>query len=218
MTSSKASIVCGGNNIAFDAAVGDFYNGGSTVHSFNLTVGSISNGIVILATQVATGETITGVTCGGVAMIQINTQANGFSAFDNAYLFYVLNPSSGSNTIEITTSGGSSFNYSSAASYSGVSQSHPIDTSVIVAAASGTSTTGTMTTNCPNDWLIAFTAYIGNVNIVISGGAGVTVRDTRGNYGALSDKAGGSAGSNSIVVNTDVSANQSMLAVALRSN
>lgn len=101
--------------IAFDAAGTGLQASGSTLTFTHVTAGS--NRALIMALGVSGGAP-TAVTYNGVAMTQILSTPDGGSAAD--YLYFLANPTLGSNTVSITNSGSTRIE-AATASYTGVS-------------------------------------------------------------------------------------------------
>lgn len=168
--------------IAFDAAA---QVGGSRVtgsQSFTHTCGSITNGIVLLYIQLSDSATVSGTpTYGGNNMTQLFNYNFGGTTFQNSYVYYYLNPSSGANTVYIPISAGSIYTYCNAVSYSGVDQTNPFGSTPTYTAgtpATDTSHTESLTTTVDNAWL----AGIGQTQATaISAGTNTTARLTAQN-------------------------------------
>lgn len=138
--------------IAIDTSTANVTDGSATATYAHTCTGS--DLVLIVGVMVGTGNTVSGVTYNGVSMTQINTQAIGGATFDNMYLFRLVAPATGSNNVVITASA-STFIYSTAASYTGVDQTNPIDVNTTTTA-TATNLTLTMTTTVDNTWLVGF--------------------------------------------------------------
>lgn len=130
--------------IAFDTAT----DGGSTTSYSHICTGS--NLILLVSVGVLTGNTPT-VTYNSVSMTQLTSTASsiGFTFFT----FYLINPSTGSNSVAISSTG--AVKGSVSVSYTGVSQSGFPDSSSSTAATASpcTCTTTVVASNC---WTVAF--------------------------------------------------------------
>lgn len=99
-------------------------------------------------------DNITGVTYNGVSMTLIDKNSNGVSRW--TYIFYLLNPASGSNNIVISA-GSSSFIEGMAASYTGVLQSGQPDAhGFTIQGSASSSITKSLTTVADNCWIFGF--------------------------------------------------------------
>ena len=113
--------------IAYDNATTSYHGQSNTV---GFTVGSGSNRILFVGIYTANssgGDVVSGVTYAGSAMTRINTVQNTQSGHQcRAYLYYLLNPTSGANNIVVTSSETVGL---SAVSYTGAQQSGVPDAS-----------------------------------------------------------------------------------------
>lgn len=135
--------------IAFDASTTM-----SNTSSFSHTCTGTDRLLVVqIRTQISGGgDCVTGVTYNSVAMTRINTIRSETNN-ERGYLYQLVAPATGANTVTITTSGGPSV-VAGATSYTGVAQSSPIDTSGSLSQGSGTSISVSVTTTVDNDWLV----------------------------------------------------------------
>lgn len=118
------------------------------------------------------GDCITGVTYNGVAMTQDSKIA--CSSTEELYLYYLVNPATGTNNIVVSASTTVDEFYVRAASYTGVAQSSPsIRTSS--GPTSATSLTTTLTTTADNSWLVGI--YNSNGSD-LSAGTNTTARNS----------------------------------------
>lgn len=144
----------GGSAIAFvNKAYLSFNVGTSFTASY--TVGSGSNRLLVVGVVGdLTLDDVTGVTYNSVAMTQVGkvqTPTGGRWT----YLYYLLNPASGSNNV-VVSAGSSHFLGVGAADYTGVNS---LNASVTNTASSSTTVTGTLTTSINNAWLMAAVGY-----------------------------------------------------------
>lgn len=140
--------------IAFDSSTLYTRSGASSPGSWNMTIGSGVDRFLVVGCAYTAGRTITGVTIGGSAL----TQSTGtFEAADPAgtFIFTYKNPPSGSQTLAVSWAGGSGDQGvdCGAISFSGVSQSNPIDVST-GSYTTGSTAAATLTTNGSNEYLI----------------------------------------------------------------
>lgn len=144
--------------IAFDSATSGTGVGGVSSASFTHTSAG-SNRFVAVNIQYADNgaNLVSGVTYDGVAM----TQQYNVADFSNRIqaVFYLVNPSTTTNANIVVTFAGTitaGFDWAcTAASYTGVAQTSPVDVFDHVVAGSGTSTTKSATTTVNNDWLVS---------------------------------------------------------------
>jgi len=189
--------------IAYDsAASGTRFASTGTSHSFNHTTSGSDR---FLTVQVGSyrasggGDVVSGVTYNGVAMTllgQDDVQPN-----TEYYFFHLVNPATGTNTVTVTYAS-TNFVWAVSASYTGVDQSSPIDSSAFDVSgqnvrSSITSTTTVVANDC---WLVG--GFFGN-NGGITAGAGTTVRlrsTTDPRLAAADSNSTVSTGSQSLVV------------------
>lgn len=115
---------------------------------------------------------ITGVTYNGVAMTQ-STAYTGNAAINEVWV--LNNPSSGSNTVSVTFTGGVSSGVVLAGSYTGARQSsQPEVTKAITLPVSGVSISDSVTTVSDNSWTLGFCST--TVASGIKAGSGTTER------------------------------------------
>lgn len=134
--------------IAFNAAA----DGGNTTiassYSYSYTCGSGSNRMLLVGVEGnVSSDLITGVTYNGVAMTLVNKQL----VQRWMYLFYLLSPTSGANTVAISASGTCDLILSGAADYTGVIG---LDLAVQSTSGSANSITKSITTLVNNDWVM----------------------------------------------------------------
>lgn len=142
--------------ISFDSAAQ--VGGSTTAHqTFSHTMGSGSNGIVIVTIQFGQSATISGVpTYAGNNMSLLTSYNFGGSTFKNTYLYYYVNPPAGTNTVSVYPST-TAYTYVNAASYFGVDQTNPFGSTPVyghATPATGTSLSYSLTTNVDNAWLV----------------------------------------------------------------
>jgi hypothetical protein len=123
------------SSVSYDAQSSYTYTGGTTTFSWSHNVGSGNNRLLVVTVAVskAAGSsgpaTVSNVKFNGVTMIQEST--NAYSSNSNpqvrTYIFYLVAPTSGSHSIQVTMSA-SSTAVGGAVSYSSVNQSNPIQT------------------------------------------------------------------------------------------
>jgi len=154
--------------IAFDAAASSSNSGASSL-TYSHTVTGTNTGIVV-AVMSQSGDDITSVTYNSA----VATQVSKIHAYDSGlwiYLYYLVNPSTGTHDVTITRSGSTGVLYGLSSSYTGTKQSGQPDASV---SATGTANSATpaLTTVADNTWIVSYVRYD-------NGGAtgnGVTVR------------------------------------------
>lgn len=157
--------------IAFDASTA-MANTASFSHT---CTGSDRLLVVSIRTQISGGtDCVTGVTYNGTSMTRINTIRSETNN-ERGYLYQLVAPATGSNTVTITTTGGPNV-VSGALSYTGVAQSSPIDTSGSLSQGSGTSISVSVTTTVDNDWLVGYGNGVTGAGSNFTPGANTTER------------------------------------------
>lgn len=154
--------------IALDSVTTVQTSGSSSLTFSHTCTGS---NLILFVISTANGsQTTTGVTYNGVALTKIGerTDSNG----PTQYLWYLINPSTGANNVVITNSG--SATAGSAASYTGVAQSSPIDANTTTAETNTTSFATSITTVADNCWIIC-TSRTGS-GLTLTAGANTAVR------------------------------------------
>lgn len=104
--------------IAFDAKTGFTYSGSTVTQTYSHTC-SGSDRILFVGVSIRNTRTITSVTYNGVAMTQSGSSIGVGTVVD--YLFYLVNPATGTNTVSITQSAADTIT-SCSISYTGASQ------------------------------------------------------------------------------------------------
>lgn len=105
-------------------AVDAITNGGENTSSFNHTVGTLTDGLLIVMIAVRNGtDTISGVTYNGDALTLANTSSGNNMKSE---IWYRVNPDAGTNSVSISGSFGDDY-WAVAASYSGVDTSDPLN-------------------------------------------------------------------------------------------
>lgn len=117
------------------------------------------------------GDAVTSVTYNSVAMTQaVKLAMTGSAAGQYIYLYYLLNPATGTNTVAATSSGVGIDGAST--SYTGVKQSGQPDATGTNVSTATTSLTTSLTTIADNCWLVGF-AYTGSTQ---TAGTNTTLR------------------------------------------
>jgi hypothetical protein len=149
------SAVIGG--IEFDAVGGEFLTNGATASGSHTCSGSdriLFAGIVNFAPT----DDLEAPTYGGVAMTLVDKQGFNSEASpgDWSYLYYLINPASGSNTLSVTRTDTTSSMHMVCTSYTGAKQSGVPDASAKNVQDSGTSLTTSVTTVANDCWTVLF--------------------------------------------------------------
>ena len=134
-----------------------------------------SNVCLIVGITVSNGDgalgTVTAVTYNGVAMTQVATTADAFAdgPYTRAYLFRLLDPPTGANTVSVTFSGnlgGSNGLVGGAVTFANVDQITPVSNSATNNSGGGTSTPSTVTvTSAVGEWTIETVAAAANTSL-----------------------------------------------------
>lgn len=147
-------------------------------YTFNLTIGSLTSGIVILGAalwqDVAGTGTISACSVNGVAATSAKVLTNGAM---RAELWYVKLPAPGTYTVSFTVSGNTDARKFFAASFSGVDQTTPIDASNSAATASGAPSVS-VTTVTANAWLVDCVSKFGTTALTASAGQTVILNSS----------------------------------------
>jgi len=182
--------------IAFDASSVGLAGGASG--PLNIThVCTGSNTLLFVGCFATTGDVVTGITYNGVSMTQVGKVTNGG---ETTYLYYLIAPASGSNTIAISWTGVSTVR-GHGVSYTGCAQSGVPDANT-TNSNSGSAITTTLTTIADNCWTVLYCRAQGN----ITAGAGTTLRGSSTTSNPLdSNSVITPAGSTSLIVNSSSS-------------
>lgn len=147
--------------IAFDAATtsaNNVWNFGTGSYSWSHTCTG-SNLILFVGVEIfsASALSVSGITYNGVALTKVDRIVAALEGNrQDCELWYLVNPATGSNTIAVSLSGTADFTTAQAASYTGVNQSNPIDTSNTNQNTSASTTfSNTATTTADNCWLVS---------------------------------------------------------------
>ena len=154
--------------IVFDAASNSGFGGARSSFSWLHTTSGTNRLLYVGVTTV--DDSVTGVTYNGVAMTLIDSQAAS-TGDSKVTTFYLVNPTSGSNTVEVTLGGSEIANgsYAAAVSLTGVDQTSPLDASNKAQAA-----TVDVTVVAAQSWVIDTFARLAST--VVTVGAGQTER------------------------------------------
>ncbi len=118
----------GGGGISRDANLSDGEVASSTALSFSHTVSSASNRILVVGITLGANVAVTGATYGGTPLTLAIMDQAGFNQ-NKAYIYYMVNPPAGTDTISITT-GGSTRISAFATNYINIDTADPIDQAV----------------------------------------------------------------------------------------
>lgn len=136
--------------------------------------------IVVLTARGGASDTISGVTYNGVAMTRIRAKDHS-SSTEWIYIYALLNPATGSNTVSVTKSA-SNVSYWGAVSYTGVDQSQTLT------AITGESTSNVISLTSTVDNSAMFVWVQNSVNTV-GASTGSTLIDQNNGTGALESNA-----------------------------
>ncbi len=158
--------------ITFDASSGGSGSGTSKTLSHTCT----GTNLILWVYVLANSDACTGVTYAGQAMTQATKVAVSTLNYE-VYLFYIINPATGANTI-VASFTASTFNAVGGLSYRGVKQSGQPDASTTD---SGTkvNSTCTLTTIADNTWSV----LVGYASTAVSAGTNSTERVNNGTLG-----------------------------------
>lgn len=152
----------------------------SNPFTVSYTVGSGSNRfLVVTISNFTNNQTVTAVTYNGTSMTQLptNSPQTTYGGGTQNSFFYLVNPSSGSNTLSITWSASTSQFYYAAVSYTGVEQTPTIRSSSAQSGSIRTSSSVSLTGTSANDLMVI--SQSGEGDSVVPG-TGVTLRSYPG--------------------------------------
>lgn len=168
--------------------------------SNNLSHATSSSDRLLCVYIYSTIDNVTGATYNGTSCTFVNKLLmTGGAAGQYIHFYYLLNPTSGTNTVTVTSSSGLG-GYISAVSYTGVKQSGQPDANNTNGSSSTTSLTTSVTTTADNCWLMGY-AYM---NGSMTAGTGTTFRggSVAGTLETMdSNSATTPAGSDSLITN-----------------
>lgn len=187
-------------------------SGPSITYAFDCT----GSNILIVGLSLGSSNTCSGITYNGISMTQLNTQNIGGSTFMNTYLFYLINPATGSNNVVVSTSG-TGFHWGYASCFSGVDLSAPFSP------ATGTTTNGTntaltttMATSYNGEYVYGIVQN-GSADVAFTAGANSTIISAHANGWGCHFTGSGliAPGSNSNTINRNSSGLFGINAVAM---
>lgn len=150
-------------------------------------------------------DAVSAVTYNGTSMTLVNKTSFPGSGRQGTYLYYLIAPSTGSNTIAVT--GGTGVG---GVSYTGAKQTGQPDSSAVANNGAATSITLTTTVVASGCWLVCAVADGAGGE---TAGAGTTIRQTDGNGLVLADSnASVGTGSQSLIVNFSSTVNAGVIA------
>lgn len=141
------NFTAGSEGIFYDNSASESANG--TSHTYSYTTAG-TNRLLVVSAYVGGGQTISGITYGGVAMTQVTSQV--YDTNRTLYTYYLIAPTIGANNVVITTSGTTDI-YSTVYSFKNMLQSGVLDTNS-KSAATGASFTASITTAVANEILV----------------------------------------------------------------
>lgn len=166
-------------NIAFDAAAQKAFAASPVTWSHTCT----GSDLILFIGIFAGGDVVTAVSYNSVAATQI-AKLN-LSGAGELYIYYLLAPSTGSNTVSVTLSSGTAAGTSS--SYTGAKQSGVPDASGSKTQAPGpTSITNSITVVGSNAWAVTVGGSgtgitpTGGTNVTVRSGSGMAIGDSNG--------------------------------------
>lgn len=158
--------------ISFDSQANG--SSGTNSASWTHTMGTGAGGVLVV--DIVTNGTITAVTYNGVSLTQVTGASN---PTGNFYTYYLDSPSTGANTVSVTTSGGSVVTGSSV-SYLGAKAG--IDNSTLYTGCGTTlPCTVSLTPVAAYSWVVGLFYF--NTVTVTSGNANTTIRGQNGSGG-----------------------------------
>lgn len=150
--------------IAFDAVSDSGLKEAVASYTFSHTTGTLTNGILFVTVSSrdtsSTDVAVSGVTYNSVAMTKAREDIQETAAASGTWIatsiWYLVAPTSGANTVEVTFTGTIVRSVAGSATFSGAAQSSPIDgtTTDFVEAGITTVLDATVTTTVDNCWII----------------------------------------------------------------
>jgi hypothetical protein len=183
--------------VAFDASATG--TASATTLTFSHTCSSTANRVLLVGVGVAnTGDVVTGITYGGVAMTRIGWSGN--NSGHSGYMYGLLAPSTGANNVVITKTGTDRMDAVSG-SYTGADQTRLYDATVAETSSTGTSQTTVLSTTSDNGLTVGFITD-GNGR-TFTAGANTTLR---GNiqFGAMAEATAVKTPAGSVTLNWTV--------------
>lgn len=136
--------------IAFDAAT---TKTNAIVSSFNFshTTGSGNQRFLIVSIVAQDSTSVSSVTYNGVSLTSSGARA--YANFTFSEQWYLANPDSGANTVQVNLSGATAYPTATAKTYTGVAQTSPVD-GTNTATANSTTPSVSVTTSVDNSWVV----------------------------------------------------------------
>jgi DNA-binding protein len=165
--------VTSSSTVAFDAATNGGNSSTGTLTFSHTATGT--NRILFVGALTTSSDDLTGITYNGTGMTLIDKQKTNSDRWN--YLYYLLNPDSGTHNVTVTSSG--NYIQAAAVSYTGVRQSSQPDAHTTNSETGSTSLTTALTTVADNSWIVSYTRSGGTA----AAGTGLTERLSDGNQG-----------------------------------
>lgn len=183
--------------VAFDASSCSVspcngWNTSVSTYSFNHTISGSDGFLIVNVITYNFGSlvTVSSVKCNGTTMTKLDSiTATLESNNQDTENWYMVNPPTGTCTIQVNLSGTSNYTSANANSYTGVDQTSPIDSHFVTQSTSASASFSISTTvGGSNEWLTGFAWSRGGIP---SAGSGTTLRSTNpGVYIANADSNG----------------------------
>lgn len=158
--------------IAFDATDPGSQGAGSTTHSWSHTCTGSNLMLIVSAISDNNVDSITGVTYNSVALTKLASAQ--ISGARYVYLWYLIAPATGANTVVVTSSG-TEYSGGRSISYTGVKQTGFPD-SQSTATSTGVNITGTTTVVATDCWTVMVNVHDGGGWAPPTAGSGTTGR------------------------------------------
>lgn len=160
--------------IALDSSTYGGTQSGSSPYTFNLTIGSNSNRLIVVGCSFISSDSASAITVGGVSMTLSTSSVN---SVYGTQIWSLVAPGSGSQVINVTTTSGiMDRTHCAAQSYSGAAQSSPIDVAASTINVAGVVAT-TLTTSQNNE-AIFDVIMDGNAEILTPGAGQTAIMNT----------------------------------------
>lgn len=209
--------------IAYDTSAGGYFqNEGGGTKTISYTVGSITNGVLVLCTNEGSNMTISSPQWNGASLTSVTTVIGTNDRGSRAWL--ILNPDTGTHnlTLSKSTSGTGSFSYH-IYSFAGVGQTSQPETSNTGYSGAGTSVSADLTTSTVGDVIVGCGGNWSNNASAPTGTTGFNNNQTNGSgnwESAFYQRAGNGdvlagTGSQTVNISFAVSLEMGILSLAL---
>ncbi len=182
--------------IAFDATISGPAGAAPATQTYSHTCTGTNLILYVTVFTVASVDSVSGITYGGVAMTRVDTIFD--ASFGGEYLYRLVNPASGANNIIVTYTGTPVFATSTAASYTGAKQSGGVFVSTKGNGLNNTLSVS-LTPNSANNWIAMGDSNSGSAPYGGGGSAAVRLVNVNNSASVMYDT-NGTVGTGSITM------------------